>query len=270
VSRTGRAQAAAVGAGVVALYVVLAGVSGHLSVLARRPLLDGFVYNSPYRWVRPPPGLASSNMAPLGGTFTVAVGPNGSDPGVFSTKDLQVSLVFSTGAFASLPGQESVILTITPADPATFGKPPGAMTVAGNVYRLEGKYRPGGQLVEKLLHTAQVAMAYPAPANPSSAKHTIFQSTDGRTWRAVPSVDTPVQRQITGSITSLGDFAVGQTHTAATASPGGSAANIIPYVVVGVLVLAVVGLIARYELRERRRARSRQARRGSKGRSGRR
>src|SRR5205807_9155281 len=54
------------GAGVVAIYLGLAALSGHLSLFARRPMLDGGPgVIQPYRWVSPPPGLEKTNRRPL-------------------------------------------------------------------------------------------------------------------------------------------------------------------------------------------------------------
>ena len=50
----GHRRALATGAGIALLYVALAVLSGHLSPLARRPLLDGFAPVPQYRWVSRP------------------------------------------------------------------------------------------------------------------------------------------------------------------------------------------------------------------------
>ena len=75
-----RVRSLALGAGVaIALvYTATAVLSGHLSPLARRPLLDGLAPPTAYRWVQPPPELAATNQKPTPGRFVVKLGNAGS------------------------------------------------------------------------------------------------------------------------------------------------------------------------------------------------
>jgi len=253
---------------VASLYLALAALSGHLSILARRPLLDGFSNQVPYRWVNPPPQHRAGNQPPLSGRFNLSLNPgSGSQPGVFSTRDLQVSVVFSQGSFPATPGQQSVSGTMTPLDPARYGAAPAGLAIAGNVYALKATDQPSGQPVTGLSASTQLALAYPAAPNPSTLAHVILFSPSGRDWKALKSTDSPAQ-QVSANITALGFFAVGQRQSTGTASHSRSA--LIPTILIAVLVFVVALLIVRYEVRERRRRRLRQPRGGSHGRRSRR
>ena len=66
-----RRRALAAGLVALALYASGAALSGHLSPLARRPLLDGLAPPTPYRWVEPPVELVTSNEPPSSGRFKI-------------------------------------------------------------------------------------------------------------------------------------------------------------------------------------------------------
>src|SRR5262245_2807368 len=91
-----RATAVAVGVGIIGLYVALASWSSHLSPLARGPLLDGLAPTN-YRWVDPPPELASTNQEPSSGVFQLALGRDGVEGSVVFTSDNQVTVIVATG-----------------------------------------------------------------------------------------------------------------------------------------------------------------------------
>ena len=105
-SRTTRTIAA--GIAIVAFYAATAWLSGQLSPLARRPLLDGLAPPTPYRWVDPPPELASTNLAPAPGTFRVELGTRGSLTAVLTTTDAQVTLILPKGSFAPAEGERAI------------------------------------------------------------------------------------------------------------------------------------------------------------------
>ena len=248
----GRPSKALVAGGLVALaYVILAAVSGRLSPLARRPVLDGFVQPLPYHWVKPPPSLASGNKAPSGGSFAIPLDPSGSEAGVFSTKDLQVTIVLAQNAFASVPGQDSIGLTITPLDPAQFAPAPAGKSITGNVYRIQATLRPSGRDFADLRAAAQLAMAYPIVPNPHAETHTILTSADGMSWTGVTTIDSIAQFQVTANVRALSYFAVGQSGRAG-GSGGGGSGNLIPIILIGTLVALALIAIIRFEVRERR------------------
>ena len=129
-----RVRSGALGGGVVIalVYATTAVLSGHLSPLARRPLLDGLAPPTAYRWVQPPPELAATNQKPTPGRFVAKLGNAGSETSVFTTGDAQVTLIFPEGSFASAGGQRSVKVTVEPL-PSSIAHPDDPLTVVGNV-----------------------------------------------------------------------------------------------------------------------------------------
>ena len=103
--RHARRRAVAWGLLSVAAYAALAGWSGRLSPLARRPLLDGIAPGAPYRWVDPPADLAPTNVPPSAGDFRIRLGVGGSFPDVLITNDNQVTIVPQKGSVAPEPDQ---------------------------------------------------------------------------------------------------------------------------------------------------------------------
>ena len=120
-------------------------LSGHLSPLARGPLLDGIGPPQDYRWVNPPPELAATNQTPSSGVFHVALGPVASEAQVFVTSDNQVTVVVPQGCVRRRrPGRSRSTLTVDPVDPATLAPPGSGVTIFGNAYRFRRRTGPSG------------------------------------------------------------------------------------------------------------------------------
>jgi hypothetical protein len=254
-------RALVVGLTVVAAYVVLAGVSGRLTPLARRPLLDGFAPPPPYNFVSPPPDLASTNKRPAAGKFTIALDPTaGSEPKVVATSDFQASIALAQGAIAPHAGDSSVSLVITPTAPGPSIVLPSGLQMAGNVYRFTATYRPSGDPVTRLRQDAQLVLAYPLRSHTLAFRHTLLSSPDGRSFTAVTSTDSIAQQLVQGNVRELGYFAVGQS-SSGTPTPSGS----VGHVVFSVLLWALLGLIVvAFLLSELRRRRNRNRSRASR------
>ncbi|HYY07362.1 MAG TPA: hypothetical protein VFA25_02030 [Actinomycetota bacterium] len=237
-----RSRAIGLGLVVVVLYGAGAVLSSHLSPLARRPLLDGFVPPAPYNWVRPPPELASSNVTPLPGTLRLRIGPDGSRGGFFATGDAQVSLVLPVAAFASEPGAEAVRVEILPMDPSKLGPVSDDRVVTGNAYRIRATYEPSNDPAT-LRKTIGVVMVYPDLVTVIN-EHGLVISEEGTGWTPVTgSRDQHATRQVEGRIRTLGYIAV----VARPLPPGsdGQGSQGIPLSVVFIvagIVLLVVGV----------------------------
>ncbi len=226
------ARAIAYGFVAVALYLVAAAVSGSISVIARRPLLDGVTPPPPYRYVKPPPE-ATTQEKPASAKVTIKLDPPELGAGVFSTQDQQATLVTEPGVFPS-GTQGPVTLTIDPLDPAQFARAPKGSRVVGNVYRFEAKDKSGA-VVGAFANAGHIVLVYPAhTAAVFNAQHALLTSKDGRSWRRLEANDSPAQQQLSGDVMELGYLAVSESG----GQEEGGGVN------AGVIVAAVVGGIA--------------------------
>ena len=246
-----RRRAAAVGLAFVLAYLALAAISGHLSPLARRPLLDGTAGPVAYNWVTPPPELAGTNVPPSAGDFTLALTERGSRPDVLTTDDGQLTLILVAGTIPPAQGQRSVHLTAEPLDPSSFGPPPAPLDIVGNVYRLRATYEPGGHPVTSVDKPIETILVYPLPPNAHATSHSVISSADGDSWSVSKGTDSPGNQQAEGPVASFGDVAVGGDLQPGAASPapstsGGSSALGITLIVLAVCAALVgVGLLLR-------------------------
>jgi len=237
------------GVGIALLYLAGAALSGRASLLARRPLLDGLAPPVPYRWVKPPPDLAASNKAPASLRFSVKLSTTGSQLGAFSTSDGQLNLVLSEGAVPASQGQTSVAVSIDPVDPATLGRAPPGLVLAGNAYRIQASYRPSGGKVDALGGRSSVGLVYPllatAVADPSG--HLVLASADGGSWQRLRSTDTPGIHQVSAELDTAGYVVVAVPPAGAGGGSGGSGrVPLLATAVAALLVLAA--LLARRRL----------------------
>lgn len=262
-SRT-RRHVALAGVAVVLAYVGSAMVSGHLSPLARRPLLDGLAPPAPYRWVDPPAALAADNQPPTPGTFPVDLTANGSKTAVFTTDDAQVTLILAKGAFAPAGSDTSVEIVVTPIAPDEVGAPDPPLRIIGNVVRLEATYQPSGTPVADVGDGARIVLVYPFTLN-EHGSHTIVSSPHGRHWDAPETNDLPSIQQADALVEMLGLVAVARNPAVtpgasptAGAETGSGVATIAIVAGLIVLTLAVVVMMRRGSERSRRDRRPRQ------------
>lgn len=243
--RTSR-RARALAAGIVAAlaYAAAAWLSGQLSPLARRPLLDGLIPPAPYRWVDPPADLAPTNLEPASEESEVELGNRGSVTAIVSTDDAQVTLVLPRGAFPAAQGERRVRVRIEPLAPDEVDPPEMPLRILGNVYRLRANYVPSDDPAS-LAAEARVVLVYPFVATDHS-EHAVLVSADGVTWSAVETNDFRSIQQADGPIETLGYVAAAQTGTRASPTPGAAggtdAATIA--IVVGLVALAAGAALA--------------------------
>jgi hypothetical protein len=216
----------------VGAYLVGAAISGRLSPLARRPLLDGTLTPTAYRWVDPPPALAAQNQDPTPGTFSVKLTDAGSRTAVFSTEDTQVTVILEKGAFASAERQDTVEVTVTPIATSEVSPADRPLRLVGNVVRIEATYVPSGDAAEVQPHAARVALVYPLVLS-QHASHSIVSSEDGTAWTPAETNDLPSIQQADALVPTLAYVAVAEEPVA---SPSGS--------VDGVNTAATAGIVA--------------------------
>lgn len=223
-------------------YVGLAALSGHLSPLARGPLLDGIGPPQDYRWVDPPPDLAASNQPPSSGVFPIALDPNGSRAATPVTSDNQVTVIVPQGAFATKPGQIEVSLKVEAVDPATLGSPGAGVTIFGNAYRLEATYQPSGDRA-KLVLPLDAVLSYPVTPNLHASTHQLYTSPDGQAWTARQGSDSLAQQQAEGPVPELGYVVVAGEAGPSPITPSGSASGSSNVAIILIVLAACVGLI---------------------------
>jgi hypothetical protein len=253
-----RVRALLVGLSVVGVYATTAVISGHLSPIARRPILDGLIPTS-YRWVNPPPDLASSNIEPSSGSFSLAVWPGHSQGTVFSTNDAQVTVIVPKDSIPYTDGQHTVDVTIQPVDPAKLGKPRAPLEISGNAYLISGTYRPSGKpLKGPLVSNIEIVLLYPALTNVHGS-HTLILSKTGTSWTEVHTNDLVSVAQADGQVGSLGYLAAAVTGTPAPTPtiPGGKNQQESFPVAIVIGVVAAVVLIGGLALGIRNSRRSR-------------
>jgi hypothetical protein len=225
---------------VAALYLAGAALSGHLSVLARRPVLDGFTSLPAYRWVKPPPALAPHNQKPFSATKDFAFAAGEMKGGVVSTNDLQVTVIVQDGAVAASPDARAVRVTLAPFDPEKLGEPPAGLVFDGNAYRIQASYLPGSAAVSSLAIAADLALVYPADATfgLGSIKHVILTSATGKDWHVLSTTDLPQSQQASTKTSTPGYVVVGRSGGAGPAAR--SSRSYLPILIAAAFVLLIL------------------------------
>ncbi|TMK35692.1 MAG: hypothetical protein E6G58_08430 [Actinobacteria bacterium] len=239
-----RRRAAAVGAALCLAYLAGALVSGSLGPTWRRPILDGLVPPPMYRWVAPPPALASTNQHPSTGRSTIQLDPaKGSAATVFSTRDFQASLALGQGAIAPHGQDTKVQLTMTPLAPKADAIVPAGIQIAGNVVEVTATYEPSGASVVDLRTRGELGLVYPLLFQGVGFEDTMLRSTDERSWAAIPSDDAIAQQSVHAAVGRLSLFAVGQSPVGPTAPPSPSATRSGSIVVAVLAAIALLGAV---------------------------
>jgi hypothetical protein len=205
--------------------------------------------------VKPPPAVASTNNEPPGASITVKFGPKGSVAQTLEPSDGQLLFVMRAGLFPSQPGAKDVLVVAKPMDPAKYPPLPNGLQVLGNAYTISATYEPGGDHVKRLSFPAVGILTYPIAVNLHTTNHTLFLSTDGKSWQAIDSTDVPGLTQVQGTVPALGSLAVGAhveqvqsgsaTATAAPSGGGGSRSWLLLAGAVLILLLAGAAVVAR-------------------------
>jgi hypothetical protein len=225
---------------IAAVYAGLAIWSGHLSPLARGPLLDGTAPVN-YRWVDPPPELASTNQEPSSGSFSLKLGPSGVKGEVVFTSDNQATVIVATGSIAAKSGQGSVKLTVTPIDPAKLPPPGDGLSVFGNAVRIEATYEPSGDPVATISQPLDVILVYPALTTLHAATHEMLYSPDGASWKRLQGSDSGgLGQTVEANVPGTGVVMIAGE---ASASPSGSGSGGRTTIVTILLVLAGCALL---------------------------
>ena len=241
------------GVAVAATYLGLAAWSGSLTPLARGPLLDGIGPVQAYRWVGPPPELASTNVEPSSLTKRLPLTPKGNQGASLVSSDSQITVVFPGGAIPPHTGDSAVRIDLTPGDPAALGPLGDGLEAFGNTYRIEATYLPSKTKVGRLGGQIDVILVYPVTATLHSTSHELLASATGDRWKPLTSNDAISAQQVEALTSELGYVVVGglTSPLPVTDSPstsGGGAGNAVAIgllAAAGVFLLVGIGLVLR-------------------------
>jgi len=226
-------RALLIGAALVAAYVAAALVLPGARPV--RPIFDGLAPPAPYKWVSPPPDIASGNSPPASAGESLPLKSGGTDETSVATADGQATLILPQGAFTASVSNTSVRIDITPKDPARYGSPPSRLSYSGNAYEMRATYEPSGTSATPALNVT-VLLSYPI-----TATQIVLRSGSG--WTTVPTTSVAASLQVFAKTKSVGVFAA--------VGPGTS--NSLRWWTLGIAsgIAAVLGLA--FGLRERRR-----------------
>jgi hypothetical protein len=228
-------------AGLVAVAVAFIVVRGAIG--GTRPFLDGYTPPPPYRWVSPPPKLASSNQPPTGGVTTIPLTDGSSDAAGAFTDDGQITVSFNPGTFSDTTGQTAVQVRITPVMPQPTT--PAGVIADGNVYTFDATFVPSGKPAASLHFPVLLDMRY--PAHKPDAIYRVAR----KTW--TPLDGSTVQElllTIDARTAQLGTFAA--AHQASGGTTASGSVNPLVFLGLGAAVIVGVALLAGVRIRRRR------------------
>lgn len=226
------------GAVAILIYLLGAVVTSRLDPFETPPVLDGLSPPPAYRWVEPPVDLADGNKKPFGGTFSVKFTNGRSEAGAFTIRDSQLSMILDPGVLVANGNPRAADISITPRGASSVDRPVG-LHIDGNVYRIVITAQPSGDAITSFKSPQRVILVYPADHSFVKPEHLIALSADGRTWSRLKTQDSTVQQQSSALIRSPGYVAV------VTPTKGKSSNTaVVVYVVAGVAVLGLIGLLA--------------------------
>jgi hypothetical protein len=169
------------GTALAALYAAVVVVTGLTTGHPVRPLFDAAGGAIPYKWVKAPWYVASTNIKPRPSHQDIAF-ENGVSPlAQINSEDAQFILNFPQGAIPPRDGETGVRASFTPLDPTKLAKPPRGMRPNGNAYRIQLAYQPSGTPVAGLTTSGNVVMVVP-----DEAEELLF-SLDGKSWSELPT-----------------------------------------------------------------------------------
>jgi hypothetical protein len=227
------------------VYFLGVALTSRLGPFETRPVLDGLAPPPAYRWVEPPPDLADANKKPFGGIFSLKFTHGRSEAGAFTIRDSQLSMILDPGVLPANGDATTARISITPLG-ASSVQPPSGYQVDGNVYRIAIAAEPSGEAITSFKAPQRVIVVYPADKSFVKPQHLIALSGNGKTWSRVKTQDSTVQQQASGLIRSPGLVAV------VTPLKSKSSSSPVPvYAIVGLAVLAVLGLSAWWIYRSR-------------------
>lgn len=237
---TSRAGHGALWVGLVAVAIAFTVVRGAIG--AARPFFDGYTPPPPYRWVSPPPNLASTNQHPTGGETIIPLTDGASDAAGAFTDDGQITISLNPGTFTETTGQTAVRVRIMPLAPQPLS--PKGLIMDGNVYLMEATFVPSGKPAVPLRAPVLLDMRYPAH------KPDAIYRVQGKTWTPLESTVQELLLTIDARTAALGTFAA--AHEVVTRAPQEVSNNPLLLLGLGFAIIIAVALLAGVRIRRRR------------------
>ena len=170
-----------------------------------RPLFDAAGGALPYKWVKPPWYVGSTNVKPQPSHSDILF-ENGTSPLIGVTSDdAQIILNLPQGALPPRNGETAVRTAFTPLDPSKLAELPGGMRPDGNAYRVDMTYQPSGEPLRETTAPGNVVMVVP-----DEAEKMVF-SPDGEAWEELPSHMLGDPNTVGSPFTRPGYYLVGTT-----------------------------------------------------------
>jgi hypothetical protein len=192
-----------IGAGLAALYGAVVVATSLSTGHPVRPLFDGVGGATPYKWVKPPWYVGSTNIKPRPSHTDIPF-ENGASPLIgVTSEDAQIILNLPQGGLPSRDGATAVRASFTPLDPKKLAKPPGGMRPDGNAYRVEMAYQPSGEPLRGLTTSGNVVMVVP-----DEAEKLLF-SVDGKSWSELPTHQLGDPQTVGSAFNTPGYYLVG-------------------------------------------------------------
>ena len=251
-----------IGGALALLYAAVVVATGLMTGHPVRPLFDGAGGKTPYKWVKPPWYVGSTNIKP-GPSHTDIPFESGASPLIGATsEDAQIILNLPQGALPPRDGATAVRASFTPLDPKKLAKPPGGMRPNGNAYRIEMTYQPSGDPFGQLTTSGNVVMVVP-----DEAEKMLF-SVDGKSWSELPTHQLGDPQTVGSAFNTAGYYLVGTSLPEFTnPNEGSGTKRTVGIAMVVVAVALLLGYVLPTVLRRSRAAQAEQAAHAVRGRT---
>ena len=221
------------GAGLAALYVVVAFLTAQLSSRPVLPLFDGFAPPVPYNWVNPPPELAAGNTVPPPVERQFPVGPDGAPASNAPSDDAQIIVGLDNGSVPASSADTTISVRMVPADPGTLGPLPPGLRAVSNAYQVTVTYLPSQTPLTRLGVKGTVALTA------GDTGDRMLYSADGLAWEERAFRPFGQDHGVFTELEAVGWFLVASTSSPSSAGDGG-AGDVLKVVLLVTAFLAVV------------------------------
>jgi hypothetical protein len=247
-------RVALLGSALAFLYLAVVVGTGHLASRPVRPLFDSIGPPPAYRWVKPPPDFAASNVAPKKNESSVTLTKTGSPQSAGASEDSQFVWGLPASAVPAKDGEQQFVARITPLDPDKLGAPPAKLYADGNAYQLTFNYQPSETPITTFASPGTLTVTVPVPAD------TVLYSPDGKTWQAVSTEH--ISATTVGATLPAPGYFMASTPDLSSLVPKKSGSSLVAPVIIVAVLAGVLLLVPWLVMRRRRQAsQGRQARR---------